>query len=117
MRSILAFLIPHAFAQLNPHLIPPNGLIAGQQDCNFITGEMHFHCIPLYVAYLIQLVFSFIGTIALLVIIWSGYELAISSLAGGDSSKAKGRLRYAIMGFVVSILAYFIVNLIIEAVT
>jgi hypothetical protein len=42
--------------------------------CNFITGDIHFDCIPLYFAYLIQLVFSFLGLICLAMIMWAGYK-------------------------------------------
>lgn len=98
-------------AQIIP-LIPQSGTIGG---CSFVTGDFDFNCFPLYLAYLIQVVFGVLGTIALLMIIWSGYEWGTSQLAGGDVSKAKSRLVFAIQGFVFSVLSYLIVNTIISA--
>lgn len=108
--------IPHfvsaALAQVEPHLIPESGILA--EGCNFITGEFHFHCIPLYVAYLIQLIFSFLGTICLLVIIWAGFEWAFAGFQG-DTSKAKLRLQNALLGLAFCVLSYLMVDTLISA--
>jgi hypothetical protein len=99
-----------AFAQLNPQLIPESGTIG---RCSFITGDIHFDCIPLYVGYLIQLIFSFIGTICLVEIIWGGYEYALSGFQG-DTTTAKKRISNAIFGLVFSVLAFLIVDTIVS---
>ncbi len=95
---------------LNPHLIPVSGIIG---NCSFITGDIHFACIPLYVGYLIQLIFGMLGTICLLMIIWSGYEWVFAG-AGGDNQKAKARLTNAILGLAFAVLSYLIVDTIIS---
>lgn len=100
-----------ASAQFLP-LIPASGTIA---NCDFRTGDFHFNCFPVYLAYLIKVVFSVLGTLALLMLILAGYEWGTSSLEGGDTSKAKNRIKFAIGGFVFSILSYLIVNTIISA--
>lgn len=97
-------------AQLNPQLIPESGQIG---SCNFITGDFHFDCIPLYLGYLVQMVFGFLGTICLLMIIWSGYEWVFAG-AGGDNQKAKSRLTNALLGLAFAVLSYLIVDTIVS---
>lgn len=106
----LALVPVRALAQLTPSLIPQDGMIG---RCNFVTGDIHFDCVPLYVAYLIQLLFGSLGTICLLMIIWAGYEWAFSGLEG-DSQKAKARLRNAIMGLIFSVAAFLIVDTVVS---
>lgn len=94
-------------------LIPVDGILA--PGCNFITGEFHFHCVPLYVAYLIKLLFSFVGTIALIQIMIAGYQIQMGHLTG-DNEGGKKRLYGAIFGLVFSILAFLLIDLVISAV-
>lgn len=101
-----------ALAQFDPHLIPASGTIG---SCSFITGQFSFSCIPLYVAYLIQTVFSFIGTLCLIQIIWAGYELAMGGITG-DKEAGKNRLYRALMGLAFSIFVYLIVNMVVSVV-
>ena len=101
------------FAQV-PYLIPSSGSLEGHKiDCNFLSGNFHFHCLPLYLAYLIETVFGLLGTICLLMIIWAGFEWAFTGFQG-DTSKAKNRLRNAIFGLIFAVLSYLIVNTVIS---
>ncbi len=111
---VLMATLPHAvFAQ--PTLIPQDGTIGG---CSFITGDFGFDCIPLYLAYLIRLAFGLAGGFALFNIIQGGYEYAISGLPAGivDKEAAKKRITNAIVGFVVVVLAYLIIDTIVSAI-
>jgi len=101
-----------ALAQFDPHLIPTSGTIGG---CSFITGQFTWGCIPLYIGYLIQTVFSFIGTLCLIQIIWAGYEMAIGSVSG-DKEAGKNRLQRALMGLAFSLFVYLIVNMVVSVV-
>lgn len=93
----------------SPQLIPESGQIG---RCSFITGDIHFDCIPLYLAYLIQLIFGMLGTLCLVMIIWAGYEWAFSGLQG-DSQRAKSRLKNAILGLAFSVLSFLIVDFVV----
>ncbi len=104
--GIVAAAAPAGFA---PQLIPESGVLG---PCNFITGEIHFDCVPIYLGYLIQLIFGMLGTICLLMVIWAGYEWAFSGIKG-DSNAAKARLKNALLGFAFSILAFLIVDTIV----
>ena len=118
---LAAMLIPiRAFAQ--PALIPADGgdaLFGGA--CSFITGNFHFECIPVYMSYLIRLFFGLAGGFALFQIIQAGYEYALSGLqpiAGGlpDKEAAKKRITNAIIGLVVVILTYLIIDTLVSAI-
>ena len=105
------------FAQ-GPQLIPDTGTIG---NCSFITGEFNFECIPLYLAYLIQLAFGFAGSFTLFQLIQGGYEYALSGLqpiAEGLPAKetAKKRITNALLGLVVVILTYLIIDTIVSAI-
>ena len=106
---LLGLLLPAvAFAQLqNPQLIPESGMLDGV--CNFVTGEIGFACVPVYLGYLIQLVFGVLGGFCLLEIMRAGYEWAFSGF-GGDTSKAKSRIRNALMGLAFAVLSFLIVD-------
>ena len=109
----LLFGVHMAQAQMDPHLIPPESAkIAG---CNFMTGEFSYNCIPLYVAYIVKTILSFLGTLALIQIIYAGYEIAIGSLEG-DKEKGKKRLKNSIMGLLAAIFSFAIVDMILAVV-
>ena len=101
-----------AYAQVNPTLIPESGTIG---DCDFATGDIHFGCIPLYVAYLIQVAFSLIGGVCLIEIIIAGYQITVSGFSGGDKSAGYGRLRWALIGLAIAVLSYLIVDTLVSA--
>ncbi len=94
--------------------IPESGAIG---TCNFKTGELHFDCIPTYIAYLIQFMFAGVGMFALLVTIWAGYDIALAGATGQDKSAGYQRLRNAIIGLLVAVLAYAIIDFVIGTVS
>lgn len=98
-------------------VIPDTGMIG---NCSFITGDFSFDCIPLYLAYVIRLAFGFAGGFALFQILQGGYEYALSGLQqfGGlpDKESAKKRITNAIIGLIVVVLTYLIVDTIVAAI-
>lgn len=87
-------------------LIPTGGNIG---SCNFVTGEFHFECFPLYLAFLIQVLFGFVAGGCLLHIVWGGYEWALAGL-GGDTQGAKKRIQNAIIGLTMAVLTFLIID-------
>ncbi len=87
-------------------LIPKSGQVG---SCNFITGGIHAWCIPDYIAYLLGVIFMFIGAIFLLMIVVSGYKIALSSI-GGDKTAGYGTLKMAVLGFIISAFSFFIID-------
>ena len=111
---LLALLPAPAFA-LTPYLLPESGTLGG--TCDFVTGEMHFECIPLYLAYLIKVIFGMLGTFCLLQIILAGYQWMITGIPGsgsGDTSGPKARLKNALFGLGFALLSFLITDLIVS---
>lgn len=111
----LAFLAISTDAFAQQPLIPESGVIG---SCSFITGEFHFECFPLYLAYLIRFFFGFVGGFAIVEIIKGGYEYALSGVqaTGIDKESAKKRITHAILGLSVATLSYLIIDTIVSAV-
>lgn len=84
--------------------------------CDFETGEMSAECIPSYIAYLIGVIFKLTGAIFLLMIILGGYQYAISKMGGGGGEEGKARVRFAIIGFLVTALSFYIVDFVLSSI-
>lgn len=91
----------------------------GISGCNFSTGELEASCIPNFIAHTIQTIFGFTGAICILMLILAGYEYILGSLPGGvagSKESAIERLKWAIGGFIISSLAFFIIDFFIAAI-
>ncbi|MDP7247427.1 MAG: hypothetical protein QF741_02265 [Candidatus Peribacteraceae bacterium] len=87
-------------------LIPASGQVG---SCNFITGGIHAWCIPDYIAYLLGVIFMFIGAIFFLMIVVSGYQIALGSVTG-DKEAGRKKLMTSILGFIISAFSFFIID-------
>lgn len=81
-----------------------------QANCNFLTGRMTAACIPLFIGHLVRFIISLIGLFFLLNIMYAGYQIAFGSLTG-NRDKGKTRLTWSIIGFVVTVCAFVILDL------
>ena len=110
---VLLLIVPNTLSA-QPYLIPESGTIGG---CSFITGDFGFDCLPLYLSYLIRLLFGLAGGFALFQIIQAGYEYGLSGLPVGivDKESAKKRIMNAIIGLVVVVLMYLIIDTLLSA--
>jgi len=84
--------------------------------CDFKTGEIKAECVPKFLAHIIRFIFGITGSIALIMIMISGYQWALGTLIGNDSG-GKETLRNAIIGFIVSALAFFIISFILGTIS
>jgi hypothetical protein len=107
----LALLLPGlAYAQ--------PGIITNIPGCDFVTGKMTSACVPMFIAHLIQFVFSLAGVFFILNVMFAGYQIAIGSVPGvGDKEKGKARLTWSIIGFVVTAFSFLIMDLILSVLT
>lgn len=104
-----------ASAQGNPSVLPP-GWGANNPNCNVMTGNFKASCIPMFIGYLVALVFSFISAFFILNVIYAGYQIALGSWTG-EKSEGKDRLTWSIIGLVVCVCAYLILDLVVSIVT
>lgn len=88
-------------------------LIENVGGCNFTTGQVGAHCIPIFIGHLIQWVLGFVGAFCLINIMIGGYQIALGS-AIGDKEAGKGRMLWALVGLLVSLISYGLINLLIR---
>jgi|SRR3989338_2514102 len=102
-------------ASTEPSLIPASIDTLGPQ-CDFVKGEFEFKCIPLYIGYLVQVVFGASAGFALIEIIKAGYQIAMGGLTGNKEA-GKNRLTWALIGLAVCVLAFVIVDYVVTVLT
>ncbi|MBN1494236.1 hypothetical protein JW911_00690 [Candidatus Peregrinibacteria bacterium] len=79
--------------------------------CGIQTGRIHFWMVPYYVVYLIQFIIGIAGLIAVLFLVLGGYQYVISGL-GQDKEKGKKTITNALIGLVVVLVAWVVVNVV-----
>ena len=96
---------------------PINGVIqAGIQGCDFTTGRLASSCIPNFVAHLIAFIFSLLGVFFLANVMYGGYEIALGGITG-DKESGKRRLTWSVIGLIVAICAFIILDLVLSVIT
>jgi hypothetical protein len=94
------------------------GIITNIPGCDFVTGKFTSMCIPMFIAHLIRFVFSLAGVFFVLNIMFAGYQIAIGSVPGiGDKEKGKTRLLWSIIGFLVTVFSFVILDLVLSVLT
>ncbi len=84
--------------------------------CALKTGYVKFWMIPYFVIYALQFVIQLAGLIAVMMVVVGAYYY----IAGGitdDKEKGKHIITYALGGFIMVITSWFVVNLILLALT
>ena len=84
--------------------------------CGIKTGRIGFWMVPYFVTYLINFLLGLSGLICVLFIVIGGYRYVVGGLTE-DKEKGKHTIRDALMGMGIALLAWTIVNVIINAVT
>lgn len=77
--------------------------------CSIKTGRVKLWMIPFFVKYLIQFAISIAGLVAVGAIIIGGYFYLFSGL-DNDKERGKKAIMYGLLGFIVVLLAWTIVN-------
>lgn len=84
--------------------------------CGIKTGEISLWMIPFYIKYLIQFLLSIAGLVAIISIILGGYFYMFSGISE-DKEKGKKAIMFGIIGFVLAISSWAIVNIVISILT
>lgn len=92
------------------------GIVVNLPGCNFQTGILTAACIPIFIGHLISVVFSVISAFFLINVMYAGYQIAMGSWTG-EKSAGKDRLTWSIIGVIVSVCAYLILDLIVTIIT
>ena len=95
----------------NPSLIT-------RELCNgdLVTGVIDDTCAGEFIAHVIKQLFMLTGALSLLMIMVGGFEYTLDKIVGGKEKGVK-RIKNGILGLVLSGLAFFIVQFVIQAIT
>lgn len=94
-----------SFAQ-NIQILAPN-----LEGCNWATGQLQAKCIPVFIGHLVFVLFSLISAFFVINVMFAGYQIAMGAWSG-ENTAGKDRLRNSIIGLVVSVCSYLILDLI-----
>ncbi len=79
--------------------------------CAVITGKIKFWMVPFYVVYLIEFAIGISGLIAILILVVGGFQYVIGG-ATEKQEQAKNTIQYALLGLVVVLVAWVVVNIV-----
>ncbi len=115
MQEFLSLFTDTAFAQAPMSFIPSSGSIG--QGCNFVTGEIHFHCVPIYIGYLIKFFLGMAGGFFLFGLLLAGYKYMFGSITTAGLESGKKEIIARLVGFAIIVFSYLLVDTIIEVLT
>jgi len=84
--------------------------------CGIKTGDIKFFTIPFYIRYILEFIIYIVGFISILGVIYGGYTYLFAGLTE-DKDSGKTAIKNSIIGLVLSILAWPIVNIILALLT
>jgi hypothetical protein len=73
--------------------------------------------LPVVIGRVINVAFSLLGIVAVVIIVWSGWQWMMSGGVAADVQKAKDRIIAAVIGIAIMLLAYSITNFILSKLT
>jgi len=76
------------------------------------TGDCHLSDIPFFIQYIASYLVGIAGTISVVMVMWGGYQWIMGGVSEDQKSKAKKTLFYAIIGLIITLLSWVIVNVI-----
>lgn len=109
-----AFHAGMAHAQAPGTLIPASGVLG---VCNFVTGDIHFDCLPVYIGYLIKFLLGFAGGFFMFGIMMAGYKYMFGSITASGLESGKKEIFARIIGLVIIVFSYLLVDTILQLLT
>jgi len=91
-------------------------LLANALGCAVKSGDIRLFMLPFFVTYLIQFLLQIAGVVALLFVVLGGYYYVLGGLTD-DKEKGKKTITHALLGLIVALSAWVIVNFIQVALT
>ena len=84
--------------------------------CAVRLGKLHLFMLPFFIGYFVQFLLLIGGLIAVLFVVYGGYQYAVGGLIE-DKESGKKTITHALVGVVVSLAAWIIVNFVMVALT
>jgi hypothetical protein len=87
------------------------GIITGNLDgCDFKTGRLSASCIPIFIGHVIEYIFGLIGFFFIINVMYAGYQIAFGGAGIVEDGAGKQRLKWSIIGFVVTACSFLILD-------
>jgi hypothetical protein len=84
--------------------------------CGIKTGDIHLWMIPYYIKYILQFVIGISGLVSVGGIVYGGYLYLFAGVSN-DKDQGKKAIQYALLGMVLTLVAWALVNIIMSLVT
>lgn len=84
--------------------------------CGIKTGDMHLWMIPYYIRFILQFVIGLSGLASVGGIVYGGYMYLFAGVSN-DKDQGKKAIQYALIGMVMTLVAWAFVNIIMSLVT
>ncbi len=107
-----------ALSLLTPQLVLAQNpaVVTTLPGCDFETGRLAAACVPIFVGHLITLIFSLVSAFFILNVMYAGYQIAMGSWTG-EKSEGKERVTWSVIGLVVTVCSYLILDLAVSVIT
>lgn len=96
--------------------VKAEGALSGILGCAVKTGKIRLYMVPFFITYLIQFLLSIAGLVAVLFMVIGGYKYVVGGLTE-DKESGKKTILHALVGFIVALSAWIVVNFIQVALT
>ena len=104
---LTTFLTEHTFAA-NAGIIGGNGIT----DTKLRSGDISFSDIPKMINNATTFFLGFAATISVIMIIYGAFQMALFGLTSQEKKKGAETITHGIIGFVISVSSWFIINII-----
>lgn len=82
-----------------------------------MTGDVGWGCIPCYISNITTAVLTFTAALCLIMLMYNGYRYMLGPVTEGSNDAAKKGITYSLIGLVISLLAYIIIETVVQSVT
>lgn len=81
-------------------------------DDRIKDGNVHLSDIPFFIHFIASYLVGIAGTVSVLMVMVGGYQWILGGVSEDQKGKAKKTISYAIMGLVITLLSWIIVNVV-----
>jgi hypothetical protein len=114
--ALFLFILTAASLAYAQSLIPADPETSLGAGCDLIEGNVNARCVISFIKWLISWFVPAVGFYFLLMLLIGGYQIALGNVTG-DKEGGKDRVKWAIIGFIITALSFFIIDFVISAIS
>ncbi|MDP2103754.1 MAG: hypothetical protein Q8K26_02435 [Candidatus Gracilibacteria bacterium] len=107
---ITLILSEHVFADTNAGILGGGNMTAKKLR----EGNVSFSDIPGIIKGATDIILGFAGTVAVIAVIYGAFQMSLMGLTSEDKKKGADTIQHGVIGFVIAVSAWFIINLVIN---